>query len=57
MLNSCNCGQTYNPEISPSSCPNCGDARSLTQAPDESRDDFNARLAGEGGSEVDQAPR
>lgn len=57
MLNSCNCGQTYNPEISPSSCPECGDARSLTQAPDESREDFAARLAGKGGSEVDQAPR
>lgn len=58
-LQSCNCGQTYNPEISPAVCPNasCGLSRSLTKGRDESPEDFNARLDGEGGREVDQAPR
>lgn len=53
QLNSCACAQTYNPEISPSVCPECGTARSLTKAPDESREDFNARLDGVGGRELD----
>ena len=52
-LLTCNCGQTYNPEISASVCPSCGDARSLTKHPDESREGFAARLNGEGGKELE----
>lgn len=43
VLDSCPCGQTYNPDTSPSRCPNCGGARSISQAPDESAEDFADR--------------
>ena len=49
----CNCGTVYAPELSAAACPECGDARSLTKHPDETREEFNARLAGEGGVELD----